>query len=237
MQMRKYFNLSDLIKVKSDIVTWNRMLPFYINKQHELYRASDTKEQEYSSKNHNRFNMLGPVGPTCGTKLESYGSGDGEKRGCGLSSIALLSNGSCIIFSIGSYDQWDFEEAIFDRTQCRVETFDCTVGERVAPPERIRSRVHLHRICLGEKDTLINNRTYMSWQSLNKMVGLKAGPNFLKMDIEGYEYQVMKSIINSGYMMPLQIAMEMHFETIDFKKYISSAELLTFMNFMRTFGG
>eukprot|EP00597_Dinobryon_sp_UTEXLB2267_P000664 CAMPEP_0170070144 /NCGR_PEP_ID=MMETSP0019_2-20121128/8551_1 /TAXON_ID=98059 /ORGANISM="Dinobryon sp., Strain UTEXLB2267" /LENGTH=244 /DNA_ID=CAMNT_0010278359 /DNA_START=244 /DNA_END=978 /DNA_ORIENTATION=+ len=181
--------------------------------------------------------MLGPVGPACNQKLEVYGRGDEEKRACGLKEIAEGADGACIIFSIGSNNQWIFEEDIFDRTQCKVETFDCTVGDHVHPPERIQSRVHLHRICLGENDVVINNRTFMSWQTVNKMIGLKTGPSFLKMDIEGYEFDVMKSIINSGTILPLQIAMEIHFISIDFKKYLSSAELLTFMNFLRTFGG
>jgi len=216
-------------------MNWNRMLPFYIRKEH-LQQSQNSKEQEYLT-NHRRFNMLGPVGPTCSKELETYGTGDEEKRACGLKEIAEGADGACIIFSIGSNNQWNFEEEIFDRTLCTVETFDCTVTDDVHPPERIQSRVNLHQICLGENDAVINNRTFMSWPSINKMIGLKTGPSFLKMDIEGYEFEVMKSIINSGAILPLQIAMEIHFISIDFKKYLSSAELLTFMNFLRTFGG
>jgi len=160
---------------------------------HYIHQSQVSKEQEYST-DHKRFNMLGPVGPSCRTKLESFGAGDEEKRACGLSEIARDKRGNCIIYSIGSNNVWGFEEDIFNRTQCKVETFDCTVGEDSKPPYYIQSRVHLHRICLGESDAVINNRTFMSWQTINQMIGLKSGPTFLKMDIEGYEFDVMKSI-------------------------------------------
>jgi len=88
--------------------------------------------------------MLGPIGPSCSTVLEAYGKGDGEKRACSLSQIARTAGRNCIIYSIGSNNMWEFEEDIFQRTTCRVETFDCTMHESIQPPEYIQSRVRLH---------------------------------------------------------------------------------------------
>jgi hypothetical protein len=86
---------------------------------------------------HLRYHMLGPVGPVCGappplpppppslppnsactpvspapraaaTPLETYGRGDGEKRACGLSQ----QRPPCVVISIGSNGEWEFEEDV-----------------------------------------------------------------------------------------------------------------------------
>jgi hypothetical protein len=53
--------------------------------------------------------------------MQSFGDGDDEKRVCG----DAFKTDDCVIISIGSMNQFGFEEAVFDRTKCRVEVFDC----------------------------------------------------------------------------------------------------------------
>jgi Methyltransferase domain len=182
--------------------------------------------------------VLGPVLDACLTPLEMYGEGDSEKRACGLRVIEAVMP-KCVVFSIGSNDEWGFEEAIFRRTNCTIETFDCTVNVTLQPPHSIRSRTRLHRVCLGRSDEVSNGNRFVTWSSLLALVGMAAAPSFLKIDIEGYEFQVLRSIIEHGEFLPMQIAIELHYATDEaiFTGRKSSAELYAFMNYLHAFGG
>ena len=46
-----------------------------------------------------------------------------------------------------------------------------------------------------------------------KAANLTSAPHYLKMDIEGFEYSVIRSILRSKTMMPDQIALEIHYRT------------------------
>lgn len=176
----------------------------------------------------------------CKTPLESYGDGDEEKRLCGLSLLDKQET-ECLVYSLGSNNQWGFEEAIYKSTSCRIETFDCTVDSSVLPPSYISDRVRLHRVCLGKRDYKIGDRQYLSYSSIHKLVGAAIQPTVVKMDIEGYEYEVLRSIVDSGNsdMLPLQIALEIHQHILatDWKRTKSTGELLSFMNYLHLFGG
>ena len=78
----------------------------------------------------------------------------------------------CVVYSIGSNNQWGFERDIYKYTNCSIETFDCTLRPTIQPPAEISSRTTLHHVCLGSKDEVINGRTYLTWPSINKRVGL-----------------------------------------------------------------
>lgn len=73
-----------------------------------------------------------------------------------------------MLYSLGSNNQWKFEEAIVEKTSCRVETFDCTIPETTLPPESIRHRVRFHNYCISDKD----EGKYKTWKSLHKITGL-----------------------------------------------------------------
>merc|ERR1712007_115504 len=74
-----------------------------------------------------RYNFFGPVFGLCpSSQLQSFATGDEEKRVCDISLLTKLSRGTCEIISLGSAGQWNFEQSIFARTSCRVHTFDCT---------------------------------------------------------------------------------------------------------------
>jgi len=201
-------------------------------------------EQEYPFR-HERFNLLGPVGPPCKLPLEVFGAGDEEKRACGLKTVLSktiaeksIRPQNCTVFSVGSNNIWRFEESVFKDTECFVHVFDCTVDGVV--PDAIRSRVKFYKFCLGVKDTIVYNRFHFkTWESLLKLTGVSESPTFLKMDIEGYEFNVMRTIIDSGVHLPLQIAMEMHMITFEnfMSRVRSSAEMVTFFQYLHTFGG
>jgi hypothetical protein len=177
--------------------------------------------------------------------IETFGHGDEEKRACGLRHLSKdnLVDSQCVIFSVGSANQWDFEEMIFkELPNCKVETFDCTISDKTLPPEPIRSRVRFHPVCIGDADYLIEGRQYLSWESILKRIGLSSSPTFLKMDIEGYEFPVLTSIVNSGIHLPLQIAMEIHQVRLEHGQWQNSRlpstlELYSWIEMIYKFGG
>ena len=229
---------------------WERYLPVFLKTTlfSTPYKPADKgKEMEYPY-GHSRFNIFGPIGPACRTAIESYGHGDDEKRACGLQQLQYLnvantSDGKhdCVIYSVGSNNQWGFEISVVANTKCRVETFDCTVNADVRPPSNIANRVRLHRVCISDSDYVRDGRQYLTWKSVNKLTGIQNSPTFLKMDIEGYEFPVLRSIIDAGEYLPLQIAVEVHFirfeQGVPDFRYVSTAELLAFMQYIYKFGG
>ena len=63
-------------------------------------------------------------------------------------------------------------------------------------------------------------------------------PLYLKMDIEGYEYGVLKSIIEDSLLMPMQIAVELHHhECPPVPNGKGAIELALFMEYLYTKGG
>jgi hypothetical protein len=171
-----------------------------------------TQSKRMNRIDHKRFDMIGPVGPKC-LDIEHYGEGDNEKRACGLfNRTAGKTPEQCVIISIGSHNEWGFEEDIFRRTSCAVHTFDCTVNKTLTAPAAISSRVTLHHTCLGKKDGLVLGLEYVSWPTLLASAGVVRAPTFLKMDIEGFEWDVLPSII-AHKNRPLQMAFELHYMT------------------------
>ena len=162
---------------------------------------------------HAVFDVLGPVGPSC-KQMEYYGVGDGEKRGCGLQQLAKRTTHDCWVISLGSNNEWSFEESIYDKlTNCRIATLDCTVSaDTLTMPLRISNRTTFLSICLGIRDEVQNGREYNSWTTILRKLNVTQAPFFLKMDIEGFEWEVLKGLIDSGtaHSLPLQIAFELH---------------------------
>lgn len=222
-------------------IEWKRLLPKYLKLELAQHRINNSSDLELPTNNHEKFNLLGPVGPKCKVPFELYGKGDEEKRACGLKTLERSSGLECVVFSLGSANMWGFEQDIFNETKCRVETFDCTISQDILPPESIRSRVRFHNVCVGEKDEIKFGKQFLSWGSLLKLTGLTTAPTFLKMDIEGYEFPVVRSIIDSGAQLPLQIAMELHLKRFENGHYnnpnVQSSELIAFMEEVYQLGG
>lgn len=180
---------------------------------------------------HARFaSALPPVGPACSelSFLDASSNHDEGKYVCGLSMLKQHPHGDdpseqCTILSIGSNNMWAFEVAAFRETSCQIHTFDCTVKKPLVPAE-IQSRTTFHKVCLGESDThMPDGRVFKSYPTLLKdhVPGLTRPPEVLKMDIEGFEYPVMRSITQqsqeafggSAAAAPQQILMEVHHRT------------------------
>lgn len=157
-------------------------------------------------------------------QLKRYGTSRATgKLLCGLESLSEHDN--CKIFSLGSNNEFEFENALLSRTSCHIHTFDCTS----LPPKRTHKRLKFYPICLGEKSPLqnyifpqsgkksdVSNRTFMSYDRLLKLTNLR-NVHVLKMDIEGGEYSVFADLLKNPNRtdLPFQISFESHWWNTD----------------------
>ncbi|CAF0990968.1 unnamed protein product [Didymodactylos carnosus] len=148
---------------------------------------------------------------TCpNNELKRYGSSlDTGKLLC---DIKQLKNDSCIIYSLGSNNEFDFEKSLAEQTHCQIYTFDCTS----LPPKIPIHRLTFKKICL---ENGIQQYMYPNQSSL----GTKPSKRFeqilldnkhemlhvLKMDIEASEYSVFADLFKNK-IFPYQIAFESH---------------------------
>lgn len=194
------------------------------------------KTKVFSEGIHDVFNSLGPVIQCPSKLLNIYGHGDEEKRICGLMTDP------CIVISLGSNNVWNFEEDFVKKhPECKVHTFDCFVPGVV--PEKIRKSVTVHPICIGPKDEVIDGKQFLTWASLLKSIDVNSSPTALKMDIEGFEWTVIREMITLAphTLLPLSISLELHLHSIEkpitwLGRYRTSAEVALFMEYLMKFG-
>ena len=184
-----------------------------------------------------RFAMMGPVVLTC-PFVHVFGRGDEEKRFCWPAQPAP----PCVVFSIGSNNQWGFETDIIANSNCVVHVFDCTVAHPT-PPASTQGRLFFYSACIG------------SAPGFYDLIGLTklahAVPTLLKMDIEGFEWEVLTNIMETSArhrrdtgedIFPQQIAVEMHY--FEASKLLSSygrdrspGEMFMYFQRLFQFGG
>lgn len=141
------------------------------------------------------------------------GKDEGRKFVC-LDNITPL---SCLVYSIGSRKDFQFETEVVQRLGCAVHTFDCTVGD--VTEAEVPKGVQFHPWCIGSSnamkpfssDVLGNAHglvgQYYTMQTVMKILG-HSSVSVLKMDIERHEYAVIRGFNCPGCFG--QIALEVH---------------------------
>lgn len=149
---------------------------------------------------------------------------DGGKWICGEYLKKRLSREAPnIVFSIGSRGDFSFEKSMIQYlgSNTRVYTFDCKfqhvlqslinvlgTGKWKPPSEQIT----FINECVGSLDYVDSlNRTYKTWATLIAELGIKR-IDFLKIDIEGFEWVVLPAILEHKDLdeLPVQISFEVH---------------------------
>lgn len=181
-----------------------------------------------------RYDLMGPLAQC--PSIVSYGYGDEEKRFC-LNKQKLEADPGCVVFSLGSNNQWGFEEAMVSATKCRIHTFDCTVEGRI--PSHVTDRVTFHKLCLGPPSKTTPEAKFVTFQQMLEIAGVRH-VTLLKMDIEGFEFEALQEMLRSVEM-PEQMAIEFHYAT-PFKAYfhgrdLTPSEMYAFFNDMFFRGG
>jgi hypothetical protein len=172
------------------------------------------------------FDAMGNVDKAGCTNMRTLGTDDEEKAVCWS---YKLEQPGCVIFSIGSNNQWTFELDVLHKTACIIHTFDCTVTNPTPPP-----MVQFHSICVGSDCGLT---------PLMKLMEQYGVPYYLKFDAEGYEFETLAAFIYDARMrlettgvntFPNQIAVEVHYSTPQFE--VSYNGLVAFSNMLRVVG-
>ncbi|XRB17767.1 hypothetical protein RI054_16g76120 [Pseudoscourfieldia marina] len=160
---------------------------------------------------HERFRVFNVVKEACPYTIERVGAGYGEgKMLCGIDDILKASP---TVLSLGSDGDYTFEESLLENfPQALVHTYDCTGDFEYSGMHK--RKVMFHRQCLGSKA----HRNALGWNFItyDNLLEQLGRPYIalLKMDIEGYEYEVLPSVLEvEDAAMPLQIAVEVHYAT------------------------
>ena len=191
---------------------------------------------------------IGPVGPACSEPIKFSEGTYEEKQICFHSEKKEPKNNDemtkeCNIVSIGSNDQWGFEEEVMNNpilSGCVTHTFDCTL--RGAPKKKPQNdNVKFYPYCIGSEG---QHPSYLPFDEMLKVAKIKQAPKYLKMDIEGFEYDViLNSILSSdSSLWPEQIMMEVHWGTrmVDLEwmpRTRTAAELSLFFGVLFNRGG
>jgi FkbM family methyltransferase len=115
----------------------------------------------------------------------------------------------CLVYSIGSNNQFDFENALLSSyPHCEVHTFDHTSHP---PGLSDNSAITFHSLRLSTFDDLDSNNITLA--SVVKLLNHNGRwINILKIDIEGDEYKVLLPLLKPGSMLQnvVQILIELH---------------------------
>jgi hypothetical protein len=203
----------------------------------ELDNLETLKSFPFHHLNYSQFNALGPVIQCPKEILHSYGAGDGEKRICGD-----ITPENCLVISLGSHNEWDFETAIMkSHPSCQIHTFDCYTQGIV--PEALKGSVFSHNICIGSKDEQIGGKEFLTWASLLKKINVNKAPTALKMDIEGYEWMVLREMMRSSptALLPHSLSFEVHSRTSEqnvpwYGRNRNLGEVGLFMDYLMKYG-
>lgn len=179
------------------------------------YERNLTKLTEGHPHDWNRFQAFQEMGSCNQTCIGGACRNDTSKITCGVGDGTM--EAPCVVYSIGGNNQWEFELDILEKTPCEVHTFDCTGSiERFKKPDN--KKLHFHHVCLGTQN---KNDTVGEFWTLEKMQKTLNHDqiDLFKMDIEGYEWPLLESwpvltdIRSSTTVLPMQILVEVHYQT------------------------
>lgn len=203
---------------------------------------------------------LGPIGPMCDNLAEIGGKNkDGHKYMCvprksknendetttATTTTQLSDNDDdCHIISVGGNDNWLFEEDVVQQMPgCITHTFDCTLPGGIPKKKPQRDDVKFYNYCMaGTSYNDPHGRQYLSYADAVHMAGIPKAPVYFKIDVEGFEYDIFTNMVHKPEILPLQIAVELHWATrmtgVEWMPRIrSSGELALFSSTMFTTGG
>lgn len=176
---------------------------------------------------------------------------DTRKIVCGLENLQKTQQAdsggksTCVVYSIGGNNQWEFEVDLIKRSKCEIHTFDCTgAPSRFIKPTN-DTRLQFHYECLQGDNNKGKTRSkrpmgdFFTLQELTEKHNHKQIDLF-KMDIEGFEWGVFKQFAsmkeNMRSMLPMQMLVELHYQTQfkelhptleDFKHEVDMVDLAT----------
>mmetsp|Transcript_15393 Transcript_15393/g.23972 ORF Transcript_15393/g.23972 Transcript_15393/m.23972 type:complete len:321 (+) Transcript_15393:218-1180(+) len=138
---------------------------------------------------------------SCGYEERIGRPGDGGKWVCDAYRVRKAPK--CIVVSIGSNNDWSFEDAMHDlNPRCEIHTFDHTLKSPLGKPDFVK----YYPLGLGSTDKAKTKRL----ATLLKEAGLEGKPiDVFKIDCEGCEYEVFREF---STVFLQQVLIEIHFQ-------------------------
>ncbi|KAI3432651.1 hypothetical protein D9Q98_004196 [Chlorella vulgaris] len=203
------------------------MLDLYKRTEAAAYNGSDTPIVRIEPAGFNRYALFDAIVlcPDGGPPRRVGSDGDGGKWLCPLDAglgnetqaaalvpadapPATRNQSSCIVYSVGSNNQFDFEEAML-KLGCSVHTFDCFSPG--TPASLMEGRHFFHRVCLGHVNYEKDGRVFQTLDTVLK-ANNHSYVDILKIDIEGYEFEVLSGFhLLDSCAFPAQISIELHY--------------------------
>lgn len=145
-----------------------------------------------------------------GGKMMKNPSGlDGQKSVC-LDPVEVAPKpGNCLVYSFGINDEWSFDDAM-EQYGCQIFAFDPSM--KLGDHKR-SEMIQFYKMGIGIKDHINNAKWKINTlQTIYKNLGHEGKIiDYLKMDIEGGEWDVLAEILKSGMMPKVrQLAVEFH---------------------------
>jgi len=147
-----------------------------------------------------------------------------------LESIVTSPPTDCHILSVGGNDNWILEEAVVSTLKdCVTHTFDCTLPNNAPQNKPDNPNVRFYPHCLdGHSYQDPHGRSFVTYRDMLTMAGIEGAPTYLKIDVEGFEYDIFTDMIRGGggskadanggdsstlSLLPQQIQVELHWAT------------------------
>jgi hypothetical protein len=201
-------------------------------------RIMSEKAGDYYYPNHrywnNYFFVTHEPTFTCGFERKIGSRADGGKWICDPHRIPKE---GCLIYSIGSNNQFDFEEAMHEKLRCETHTFDPTVDGKNA----LQHVTTFHRLGLISKGKADNILFYSIGHLADSLNHANRTIDIFKIDCEGCEYELFDQDFFSSLKIRnikiRQILIELH--PVNMKTYkqgiASEDELKLVNNFFKLF--
>eukprot|EP00798_Chlamydomonas_sp_ICE-L_P006840 gene6840-30816_t len=202
-------------------------------KKYRTARMMEANAMVIEPTGHARYELIEPF-VTCPphTPLTRYGVGQAGdptegKLLCGVDSLQP----PCVIYSIGSNNQYEFEESILAKTKCQVFTFDCTVAQG----KTLSENHQFHKICIGQSAQAGAGANFKSLTEVTQMLN-HPKIDVLKIDIEGFEVSVLEDWIETDPVLPFQLSIEMHFKPIGPAPFARESEMILLFTHLYNLG-
>ena len=224
--IRRLFELQPLNQSDDDCVKHiERYSPSYWETVHIDTLMGSEILHYFAWTNHSSCNLVHDFG---GTMLKNPSGLDGQKAVCIDPSVAPQPK-NCIVYSFGINNEWSFDEYM-EMYGCEVFAFDPSMGMK---HHNYSQHIHFYSWGLGYQDELLQDGWEMrSLSSIYNALADRHGNNtvidYLKMDIESDEWEVLPNIIKSGMLSKVrQLGIEFHlphYETVE--EYRSRIQIL-----------
>ncbi|KAG9321567.1 hypothetical protein KVV02_003203 [Mortierella alpina] len=211
----KYNSSDNLDRLKSadGVVTRGETVADRLIRSEKLYQENLANREAFLKESGYGSSSWSPWGPrvkemmpwwwyfqpafNCPHELQRVGRfNDGGKWVCGLSLLGKEKERKCIIYSMGVFDDSSFEAALLGRTNCEVYAFDGSV-DGIAGDAKGNPKIHFQKVFIGDSDRIdAQGSTWKTLPTIMKEYG-HTWIDLLKVDIEGFEYQMMDDLMKS----------------------------------------